>query len=506
MGHPEEPASAARPASDAVDGRPGAGPLYVDLDGSLVATDTLWESLWSLLRTRPSDAWRLPLWLVRGRAGFKAALSEAVSLDPAGLPYRSEVVEYVRRERAAGRTTVLATAAHQRIAGAVAGHLGLFDAVLATGDGPGSGHNLKGGAKLAAIERHRAELGLREGDGFEYIGNSHADLPIWRRAGRVTAVGPGASLSRVLRNLEGDLRVLPAARGGLRVWAKACRVHQWAKNALIFAPLLLAHDLTDVGRIAAVTLTFAAFCGIASATYLLNDLLDVEADRQHPRKCRRPIAAGTLPIPAAMALASGLLVASFGASIVLLDWACTAMLGVYLALTLGYSLYLKQLLFVDVLVLAGLYTHRILTGGVAAQTIVSEWLLAFSTFFFLSLALVKRSIELPTLRDSGRDQLGRRAYEADDLPMVETMGIASGYISILVLALYVSSDYVRGLYGRPELLWLLCPVMLWWITRVWFLARRGQVADDPVLFATTDPASYAAGAFLAAVMAAAAVL
>ncbi|MGH0036125.1 MAG: UbiA family prenyltransferase [Myxococcota bacterium] len=495
MGHPDTSGAAAGEEE-----APDATPLYVDLDGSLVATDTLWESIWAYLRASPLGAWRVPLWLARGRAGFKAALSGAVGLDASVLPYRSEVVEYVRSERARGRTSVLATAADRRIARAVAEHLGVFDEVLATGDGA----NLKGAAKLEAIERHRAELGA--GDGFEYIGDSSADLPVWRSARRVTAVGPGASLGRRLRQLGGDVRVLPAAPGGLRVWARAARVHQWAKNALIFAPLLLAHDLTNLDRLTAVGITFAAFCGIASATYLLNDLLDIEADRQHPRKRRRPIAAGTLSIPAAMALSSTMLVASFGASLLWLDGACTAMLGVYLVLTLAYSFHLKRLLFVDVLVLAGLYTHRILTGGVAAEAVVSPWLLAFSTFFFLSLALVKRYVELPTLDASGREQLGRRAYEAEDLSMVETMGIASGYISILVMALYVSSDYVRGLYATPELLWLLCPVMLWWITRIWFLARRGQVADDPVLFATTDPPSYVAGAFLGAVLVAAAVL
>jgi len=480
-------------------GEADTSPLYVDLDDTLVATDTLWESIWAFLRTRPASAWKLVAWRARGRAAFGEALASAVVLDPASLPYRAEVVEYLRSERSRGRAVILATSAAARVAHGVADHLGLFDAVLATSGGSDPG----AAARLEAIEHHRSAL---PGGGFEYVGHSAADLPVWRRAARVTAVGPGAELGRELRRLDGELRVLPGSTLGWRALVRAVRVHQWAKNALVFAPLLLAHYVTDPHRIASVALTFACFCAIASSTYLLNDLLDIEADRHHPRKRRRPIASGALPIPKAMALSAGLLVAGLGVSLAWLRPGVSAMLGVYLALTLGYSLYLKRLLFMDVLVLAGLYTHRILTGGVAADALISPWLLAFSTFFFLSLALVKRYVELPTLEGTGRDQLSGRAYEADDLALVGTMGVTSGYISILVLALYVNSEAVRNLYRTPELVWAICPVMLYWITRIWFLARRGRVTDDPVLFATTDAVSWVSGAVLAAVLVAAALL
>ncbi len=497
------------PLSQPVDAEPGqtgpddtrAVPLYVDLDGSLIATDTLWESVWAALRSHPIRALRWPWVLLRGKAAFKTAVSDDVTIDAGALPYRAEVVDYVRGERERGRCVVLATAADRRIARAVADHLGLFDEVLATDEAA----NLKGEAKREAIEHHCESHGYA---GYEYLGDTRADLAIWRHARRVTAVGATGALARDLRALEGEPRVLPAATGDWRTWLRAMRVHQWAKNALIFAPLVLAHHLTDLVRIQSVVITFAAFCGIASATYLLNDLVDLESDRRHPRKRRRPIAAGSLSIPSAMMLSVGLLVASFGASLLWGHAASTGMLALYGVLTLAYSFWLKRLLFLDVLVLAGLYTHRILTGGVAASAEISPWLLAFSTFLFLSLALVKRYIELNSRVASGDpdERLAGRAYQTGDLGLVGTMGISSGYLAILVLALYVNSEAVRNLYGTPELVWLICPIMLFWISRIWLLARRGEVADDPVLFATTDKVSYVAGALIAVVMGAAAVL
>ncbi len=472
-------------------------PLYVDLDGTLIRSDLLWESLCLLARERPSLLARLPVWLLAGKAGFKARLASQVAPDPATLPYRPEVLAYVESERRHGRRVVLASASNRVLVAAVADHLALFDGVLAS-DGS---TNLSGDEKRVRIE---ADAGSgRAATTFEYMGNSRADLPIWRRAEVVTLVSPSRAAQRGIAATGRPHEIIATQQSPWRAALRAIRMYQWAKNALLFAPLLLAHQLGDLARLRDVLLTFAGFCATASAGYLLNDLLDIEADRQHIRKRERPLASGMLPIPFAILLIVGLLGGGFGASLLLLPSACTAMLAAYLLLTLSYSFYFKQRLMLDVLLLAGLYTHRVLTGGVAAAVPLSPWLLAFSTFFFLSLALVKRYVELLAARTRERENVSRRAYEVGDLSLVETMGVACGYISVLVLCLFVNSDEVSKLYRTPDLLWLMCPIMLYWISRVWLLARRGELHDDPVLFATTDRNSYFAGALIGAVVMAA---
>jgi 4-hydroxybenzoate polyprenyltransferase len=274
---------------------------------------------------------------------------------------------------------------------------------------------------------------------------------------------------------------------------RALRPHQWIKNTLLFVPILLAQQIGDGPRVLTVFFGFVAFCCVASFGYLINDLLDIEADRRHLTKKKRPFASGDLSIPVGLLGAVILLSLGFGVAAVLLSAGFVAMLGIYLLATLFYSFYLKEHLFADVLLLSGLYTHRVLSGGVAAGVEVSTWLLAFSVFFFLSLALLKRYIEVlgkSSGTTSDREQLSRRAYQPIDLDLIQTMGIASGYVSVLVLGLYISREDVTSYYTYPEALWLITPLMLYWISRVWFLARRGEIASDPVLFAATDRASY----------------
>ncbi|MCZ6463790.1 MAG: UbiA family prenyltransferase [Proteobacteria bacterium] len=294
-----------------------------------------------------------------------------------------------------------------------------------------------------------------------------------------------------------------ANRSHIATAVRALRPQQWVKNLLLFVPLILAHAFADGARLGATALAVGCFCLCASATYIWNDLFDLEADRQHPRKRERPLASGALSARAGIAWSVAVLAIGLGLSAALLPAASTAMLAVYVAITTAYSAWLKQQLYIDVLVLAGLYTHRVLAGGVAADVTVSPWLLLFSMFFFLSLAFVKRYAELLAAqsRDPGdqQQQLARRGYQVGDISLVETMGLASGYLAVLVIGLYVNSDEVRRYYPTPELLWLMCPVLLYWITRIWFLARRGILPDDPVLFAATDRNSYLAGALVAAI-------
>ncbi len=459
--------------------------LYVDLDGTLVATDTLWESLCLLLRRHPSRVAALPFWAARGRAHLKARIAELVGPDPALLPYRPEVLARIEAARAAGHRIVLATASHARIAGAVADHLGGFDAVLATTEN----RNLKGRAKLDAMREEAA------GRPVAYLGDARADLPIWAGVDRAIAFAPSRALASALARTAPDHEILsPSAPRPTRPPVlHALRPHQWVKNGLLFAPLLLAHQVQDKTRLAAVIAGFAAFCLVASAGYLVNDMLDIEADRRHASKRLRPFAAGSLSIPAGLALLCLLLAAGFGIAGLFVSNAFVGMVAAYLVATLAYSFALKERLFLDVLVLAGLYTHRVLAGGVAARVEVSSWLLAFSVFFFLSLALVKRYVELlekAAADRAGSDRVARRAYGTGDTGLVETMGIASGYLSVLVLGLYVSRDDVTRYYSNPEVLWLATPLMLYWISRIWLLARRGEVKADPVLFAATDRVSY----------------
>lgn len=466
-------------------------PIYVDLDGTLIATDVLWESICLLTRQHPVRALQLPLWLLSGKAHLKQRIAAYVAPAAELLPYRGELVELLRQAREDGRRVVLTTASDSQVAAAIAEHLGCFDRVIGS-DGT---TNLAGEAKRAAIERDA------EGAPFEYVGNSAADIPIWKHAASAVLVAAPRGVARAAERLEIPTRTMPGAASSWRSVLRALRPHQWLKNALLFVPLLLAHEFTDLQRLLQVLFAFASFCAVTSATYLVNDLSDIEADRRHPTKRRRPFAAGTLSIPAGVGISVALLCTGFALSAWLCTPMSTAMLALYLLLTISYSLYLKERMGLDVLVLAGLFTHRVLAGAVAAEVRVSPWLLAFSMFFFLSLALLKRYVELRSAGERGVSKLDRRNYEAEDVGLVESMGLTSGYLSVLVLCLFVSSDDVRLLYNTPELLWAICLVMLYWIMRMWLLARRGHVPDDPVLFAAGDRVSYACGISLAIVVA-----
>jgi len=459
--------------------------LYVDLDGTLIATDLLWEALFRLAQTRPWDLLRLPGWLLLGKAAFKRRVAERVVVDPEGLPYRAEVLVWVRAARARGDRVVLATASDVLLAAPVAGHLAAFDAVLAS-DGA---TNLSGAAKLRAIERDA-------GGDFDYLGNDRADLTVLERARRAVLVAPDRRAARQAARLSVPVELLGAERRfGRSAW-HALRPHQWVKNVLLFVPLVLAHAVTDPGRWVATLAAFAGFCACASGTYLLNDLFDLAADRRHPHKRNRPLASGDLPIPTGAALGVGLLVAGVGGALALAGTGVAAMLAGYVVLTTLYSLYLKQVMVLDVLLLAGLFAYRVLTGAVAADVPLSPWLLVFSMFFFLSLAAVKRYTELIAARGRAFSSIARRGYDVEDAELVQVTGIASGYLGVLVIGLYVSSEDVLRLYPRAEVLWLVCPLLLYWITRVWFLARRGRVSEDPVIFAVRDPVSWAVGAMV----------
>ncbi len=461
-------------------------PLCVDLDGTLIRTDLLLEMLVLLLKTRPLDLFKLPVWLLKGKAHLKREIAARVELDVTCLPYREPLLEFLRSEHGFGRTLVLATAADARVARKVAAHLGIFSAVVAS-DGA---VNLSGSAKLDALERGYGD------EGFVYVGDAPVDLEVWRRARGAILVGRGTRFAGQLTNVE---RTFDDEK---RPWElfRAMRLHQWAKNTLVFVPLLLAHETTNLPLAGASLLAFLAFGLCASSVYVQNDLLDLEADRHHARKRFRAFASGALPIKFGLVLAPALILLAVVTALPLSP-AFLGVLGLYFALTLSYSFYFKRKAILDVLLLALLYTVRIVAGGVAVGVVVSPWLLAFSMFFFLNLAYVKRFAELSALPKES--SLRARGYTSADLEGLADLGVASGYVSILVVALYINSPEVRTLYRVPEFLWLLCPLLVYWISRVWLLARRGEMHDDPVVFALRDRVSYLIGALAVLVGAAA---
>jgi 4-hydroxybenzoate polyprenyltransferase len=455
-------------------------PLCVDLDGTLLKTDMLHESLLLLLQKRTSDIVRAPFWLLRGRAFFKRALAERVMPDVARLPYREDLLAYLKQERARGRSLVLATASDSRVAQAVASHLGLFDLVLAS-DG---NSNLSGARKLQAL--------LERFDAFAYAGNAGVDLPIWRRASEAIVTGTSSRLAARVQRLVPSSRAFLTRPRRVKTFARAIRVHHWLKNVLIFVPLLAAHRIFDLPLLLRAVAAFLAFGLCASSGYLLNDMLDLESDRVHPVKRSRPLAAGNFSLRAALLLMPVLLGAGLllGAAV---SGTVAQLLFLHFAVTLLYSYRFKQAAILDVLFLAGLYTLRIFTGAAAVGVPVSPWLLALSMFLFLSLAFVKRTSELQSLRQRGLVETPGRGYLAHDLELVMNLGAASGYMSVLVLALYIHGPEVNLLYRRPQWLWLLCPLLFYWVSRIWLLANRGEIDADPLLSAALDPATYAVG-------------
>jgi 4-hydroxybenzoate polyprenyltransferase len=463
----------------------------VDLDGSLLATDLLFETFATFLQTRPWDSWLVIVWMLEGKAQLKRRLAERVELDIEQLPINDEVLAFLRRQRIEGRRLVLTTAADRYLAQAVSDHLELFDEVIAS-DGKS---NLRGRAKLQAI------LDRFGPHGFDYVGNGWEDLPIWKSAGEAIAVRPGPRLRRAVQSLPKPSRVFERQDSIVAPWPRLLRVHQWAKNLLIFVPIVMAHRLGEWKLLLESLVAFLAFCFGASAIYILNDLMDLPSDRQHPRKRFRPLAAGAVSIPVGLsACALSLLV-----SIVLAAFRLPflAVLLLYLVTSCAYTFIFKKRLIVDVLCLAGLYTLRIMAGGAATGILISSWLMAFSMFLFLSLAFVKRYTELAALVQSRGEQLYGRGYRAIDLDMIRSIGPASGYIAVLIVCLYLNDRESVALYHHPRWLLLLCPVILYWLSRIWFLAQRGQMHSDPVVFALSDRKSQLAGLTCAVIIAAA---
>jgi 4-hydroxybenzoate polyprenyltransferase len=464
--------------------RKSSCPLVVDLDGTLILTDMLHESALKLFSDHPVQTAKIPIWLSVSKANLKRELADRVEIDAATLPYNLSFLDWLMGEKEKGRRLVLCTASDHKFAEDIATHLGIFEEVIAS-DGL---QNIAGGRKAAALVER---FGSR---GFDYAGNSTADLAVWKNANSAVIVNAKPSLETQAKVLCEVERTFPPAAKSARVWSKVLRTHQWLKNILLFVPLLASHDLENASAWITLVFAFISFCICASAVYVANDLLDLESDRLHPRKRKRPFAAGLVPVAQGVLLAPVLLFLAIciGAIVgqAFLGW-----LLFYFVVTCVYSWSLKRILLVDCLTLAMLYTLRIVAGAAAIANVLSFWLIAFSVFIFLSLAFVKRYAELEDLivtGEPGKDTLHGRGYMVRDAPLVQTMGIVAGYAAVLVLALYLNSDEVLLLYPSHEVIWAAVPVMLFWISWMWFQANRGHMDDDPLIYAIKDRTSIVA--------------
>ena len=473
--------SSAAPAADLVRSMPKEKnklPICVDLDGTLVKTDTFIEQGATFLKTQPENIYKLPLWLLKGKAHIKSMLARQVKIQPNTLPYNHELIEYLLAKKEQGHPLLLVTGANGRIAKAIAKHLGIFDGVYASDRET----NLTGRRKLMLLT-HLFGRGR-----FIYCGNSKTDLTIFDAAAKSIVVDAPASVQKKAQRIGNVSKVFGLQSFSFRTFRKALRVHQWAKNSLIFLPMLLANEFSW-SNLGLALLAFFSFSFVASAGYVFNDLLDVSSDRTHPEKSKRPFASGALPVTYAPFLFVALMAGGLLLSLTL-PMAVSLILLLYAAATMGYTLKFKTIMVADVLLLASFYTIRLFSGGVALDIGISAWLLAFSSFFFLSLALIKRSSELQVKIDKNEEGTISRGYVTTDHPIIRGLGSAAGLFSILVLCQYVVSDTAAEVYQHPQYLWTTCVVLTWWIFRYWILANRGHVDYDPVAFAIRDRFSY----------------
>ena len=462
--------------------------IAVDLAGTLTLTDTLHESVLTLVRSKPYLLLFLPFWLFKGIAHLKQKVAEHSELDVTTLPYNQPLIDWLQAEKQRGKKIVLSTAANEKIAKQVVRNFNFFDEFIASD----STTNLKSARKREALQKR---YGVK---GYDYAGNSNDDLEVWAGASNAIVVNASETVVSKASTLTSISQIFRSERAGFAIWFKALRVHQWLKNLLLFVPLLAAHQIGNAQSLGLLIIAFLSFSLCASSVYITNDLLDLESDRIHPRKRFRPFASAKLSVLHGVIAAPLLIAASFllGA-VVGLDFLIVLL--VYLLMSVTYSFNLKRLVLVDCLTLATLYTMRIIAGAATVSVSLSFWLLAFSIFIFLSLAFVKRYAELLVQSSEGKNSAHGRGYLVTDAPLLQALGVSSGYISTLVIALYLRSENVMSLYAQPLAIWLLIPILLFWVSWVWLKSSRGEMRDDPVVFAAKDKTSLSVAAITALV-------
>ena len=452
-----------------------AVPLFVDLDGTLLNSDSLHEALCLLCKTKPQLMLLIPFWIIKGKAYFKAQVAKQVDPNVSTWPYNQDLLTYLQQHHATGRKIVLASAANIDVVQRVSQHLQIFDGTI----GSDQETNCGGAEKLRAIRTH-------VGDGaFSYAGNDRKDLAVWSDANGAVIVNASHALESKARQLTTIEKVIPARRAFLTTYLEGIRIHQWLKNLLVFLPILPVLGHLEFDQISRTLIAFFAFSFIGTSVYVMNDFLDLESDRTHPRKRRRPFASGEIPIKTGLILSLLFLVSGFSLAFM----ASSALAGVlllYFVITSAYSLRLKRAPIVDVIVLAALYVFRVVAGALAADLRITFWILAFSAFLFFSLALVKRCAELRSMVNEGKKSVAGRGYHIEDEQVLQSLGTASGLMSVVVLGIYITAPTTSQAFSQPDLLGLLCFILLYWIGRIWIKAHRGQMHDDPVLFAVRD--------------------
>ncbi len=453
-------------------------PLCVDLDGTLLKTDTLHELFLASIKQKPWIILLLPFLLLKGKHHLKEYLSKNFQLNVALLPRNETFFEFLQKQYDKKRELILVTGCHEKTANAIADHYGLFKQTHATSE-----YNLTGHKKAELLEKIYGK------NNFDYAGNAAVDTPIWDISREKILVNADRSLGNKLHRRHNFSEIFDTRSIGLKTILKAIRIHQWTKNALLFIPALTSHTLFDNDNIMHLLAAFIAFSCCASFSYIVNDMFDLEADRKHHRKKSRPFASGEISIVIGFLLAL-LLLTIAGSLSLLLTTQFIALLVIYFILTNLYSLRLKQIPILDVSVLGGLYTLRVLAGAVAIDTVPTFWLIAFSSFLFFSLAIVKRLSELLYLEQNTNAPVKARGYLAPDISTLRSLGSSASIAAVLVLALYIDSHNVKTLYNSPRHLWLLCPTLLIWLGRVWLVTGRGKMHDDPVVFALKDRVSW----------------
>lgn len=464
-------------------------PLIIDLDGTLINTDMLHESTLQLLKKKPLDIFKIPFWLLKGKAVLKHKIAVLTQIEPGLLPYNQKLLTWLKEQREKGRRLILCTASNIVFANAIAKYLGIFDEVIASDHAV----NLAGEHKALRLKQHFGETG------FDYAGNSQSDIAVWKCARRAIIVNASTHVTKKAREHCEVEEIFPPIKYTLSVGKKLLRIHQWLKNALLFAPIIAAHQINNPETWLTLIIAFFSFSFCASSVYIINDLFDLDSDRHHPRKRYRPLASGTVSTKVGIMLIPILLSLSVGLACLVnplfLKW-----LLFYFTVTCAYSFGLKRLVLIDCLTLAMLYTIRILAGSAAAGLVLSFWLIAFSVFLFLSLAFVKRYAELEMQILKGKQKAHGRSYYTTDAPLIQTMGITSGYAAVLVLALYLNSEDVLRLYQNTAFVCGAVPVMLFWISWMWLQAHRGKMHDDPLIFAMKDKVSLLSGMVFAGVL------
>lgn len=456
-------------------------PLLVGNEGVLVETELVWESFYLLLKRDPLVLFMLPFWLLRGPTFTVQQITGRVAPDVEYLPYNKQLVVYLQEQHRIGRKLVLVTSLPLDFSRKIAGHLGFFNSVLGR-------EELLNRIDPEKTKNDQADSAI---DDFVYAGRGKEDIAFWGNGGAVL-LNPDQETLHTVSQLSSIEKVIVSPKTGFFEYIRAIRIHQWLKNMLVFVPLMTARQFGDPLLVLLAFLAFLAFGLCASGVYLFNDLLDIPVDRRHPRKCKRPFAAASISVKTGTLLIPFFTLASFGIGLVLGTPFLYVLAG-YLAVTILYSMWLKKVVLVDVVTLAVLYTIRIFAGGAAVGIVPSFWLLSFSMFIFFSLALTKRCAELLHAQSLNRNELDGRGYMVDDTKIVRDFGIASGYMSVLVLALYINSDEIRLLYSHPQVIWLLCPLLLYWVSRMWLITGRGRMHDDPLLFTIRDRVSQGIG-------------